>query len=78
MNLCKSVFKQPTMSDILTLCSRYLRKKRLNADRWFKASADELYRRPFDGRSSAVVVSISRMNSIRRAAVSTLNLSITM
>jgi predicted metal-dependent HD superfamily phosphohydrolase len=47
---------------------RYRRKCRLSADRPFKATADELYRRPFNGRSS-IVESLSRINSIRRSVM---------
>lgn len=46
---------------------RYRRKHRLYEDHLLKATAEELYRRPFNGRSS-VVESLSRISSLRRTA----------
>ena len=43
----------------------YRRKKRLLADHLLHATAEELYRKPFNGRSS-IVGSLSRLSSLRK------------
>ena len=48
---------------------RYRRKAAWIQERQFEASADELYRRPFTGRTS-IVESLTRLGSVRRPLVS--------